>query len=236
MFFTFRLRKIIALVVAVILLIFVLVLVLGGRRSTAQTGGSAAGCVLVIDPGHGGIDGGAIAADGTRESAINLAIAQKMAAVASLYGWKSVLTRESEESDVTIDKYSEHDNLVKRAETANSVQGAVLISVHQNNYPTAGPTGAVVMYAATDGSQQLGETAQNNLLHFADPENRRVASPAPKKLLLTRSVTCPAILAECGFMSNPTEAAKLSTDQYQIKIACALTAAFILFAEDGTTA
>lgn len=236
MFFTFRLRKLVALVLAVVLLIFALVFALRGRRRAAQTGGSATGYVLVIDPGHGGIDGGAIAADGARESAINLAIAQKMAAVASLYGWKSVLTRESEESDVTIGEYSEHDNLVKRAETANSIQGAVLISVHQNNYPTPEPTGAVVMYATTDGSQQLGEMAQDNLLRFVDPENRRVASPAPKKLLLTRSVTCPAILAECGFMSNPKEAAKLSATQYQIKIACALTTAFFLYAEGGARA
>jgi N-acetylmuramoyl-L-alanine amidase len=236
MFYTFRFRKIVALILAVVLLILAAFLVFHGRRDAAQTSGAAAGYVLVIDPGHGGIDGGAIAADGTRESAINLAVAQKMAAVAGLYGWKYVLTRNSDESDVTIDEYSEHDSLVKRAETANSVQGAVLISVHQNNFPTAQPTGAEVMYAPTDGSRELGETAQDNLVHFVDPENRRVASPAPDKLLLTRSVTCPAILAECGFMSNPDEAAKLSTDEYQIKIACALTAAFFRLAEGETTA
>jgi N-acetylmuramoyl-L-alanine amidase len=90
---------------------------------------------LVIDPGHGGIDGGAVAADGTKESAINLAVGLRMRAIAGLYGVDAVMTRETEESGVSVSEYSEHGDLVRRAEFANSVPGAVLVSVHQNNFP-----------------------------------------------------------------------------------------------------
>ena len=233
MFFTVKLRRIIAVVLAAVVAILAAILIFRRADDRAQTISAQGAYTLVIDPGHGGIDGGAIAADGTKESAINLAIAQKMAALAGLYGQKYVLTRDSEESKVTLKEYSEHDDLVRRAELANSVPGAVLISVHQNNYPTSQPTGAQVMYAAADGSKELGEKAQDYLVGFADPQNRRVATPAPDKLLLTRSVRCPAILAECGFMSNPGEAARLSTNEYQLKLACALTAAYFGFAGGG---
>lgn len=229
-FFSFRLKRILALLLAALLIVLSLFLIFRRHRGAACAGAAAVKSVLVIDPGHGGIDGGAVAADGTRESGVNLAIAQKMAAVAGLYGQEVVMTRSSEESDVSLADYSEHDSLVRRAELANDTPGGVLISVHQNNYPTAEPTGAEVLYAATDGSRALGLAAQKNLLDFADPENRRVAAPAPEKLLLTSSVTCPAILAECGFLSNPGEAAKLVSDDYQLKLACALTAAYLQYA------
>ena len=230
-FFSFRLKRILALLLAALLIVLCLFWIFRRHRGAACAAAAAAmKSVLVIDPGHGGIDGGAVAADGTRESGVNLAIAQKMAAVAGLYGQEVVMTRSSEESDVSLADYSEHDSLVRRAELANDTPGGVLISVHQNNYPTAGPTGAEVLYAATDGSRALGLAAQKNLLDFADLENRRVAAPAPEKLLLTSSVTCPAILAECGFLSNPGEAAKLVSDGYQLKLACALTAAYLQYA------
>lgn len=230
MFFAVKIRRVIIAVLAAAL---ITAAVLACRSYFVGTRAVSApqSATLVIDPGHGGIDGGAIAADGTRESGINLAIAQRMAALAALYGRNCVLTRDTEESGVSIDEYSEHDDLVKRAALVNSIPGAVLVSVHQNNYPTPGPCGAQVMYAATEGSRALGEAAQRALVSFADPLNRRVASPVPEDLLLTASVSCPAILSECGFMSNPAEAAALGTPDYQLKISCALIAAYINFAD-----
>lgn len=231
MFCSVKLKQILLVIVIIVSLVLVALLI-----STCETGQSAetyGACAytLVIDPGHGGIDGGAVSADGRRESAINLAIGQKMSGLADFFGYPSVMTRLSEESDVSIGEYSERGELLRRAQMANDTPNAVLISVHQNKFPTPEPTGAEVMYAATEGSRLLGEAAQKNLVSFADPQNRRVSTPAPSKLLLTSSVTCPAILAECGFMSNPGEVERLSTDEYQLKIACALLCAYIEFTQ-----
>lgn len=186
------------------------------------------GRTLVIDPGHGGIDGGAVSASGLKESDVNLAIALKTEAIARFCGVYTVMTR-STDTDNSDGSYSEHNNLLRRAELANSIDNAVLISIHQNTFPTSNVRGAEVMYSDTAGSMVLGELTQNNLAQQADPENRRVAIPAPKSLLLTSSVHCPAILVECGFLSNPDEALRLATDKYQTKIAAVLAASYIQF-------
>ncbi len=190
---------------------------------------------LVIDPGHGGIDGGAVSADGHKESDINLAVALKMDALCDFLGINSVLTRDSDSDNSADGSYSEHDSLVTRAQIANSTENSVLISVHQNKFPTEIVSGAEVMYAPIQGSRELAETAQEKMIALLDPENRRVARPAPKELLLTASVECPAILVECGFMSNPDEAARLVTDEYQMKIAVALIGSYIDFSRVTAT-
>ena len=184
---------------------------------------------LVIDPGHGGVDGGAIAESGTKESDINLAIALKTEALAHFFGIDTVMTRTTDTDNSGDGEYSEHDNLVRRAELANSTDNAVLISIHQNKFPSAVVSGAEVMYSDNDDSKALGLITQDNLVSLLDTSNRRVARPAPKELLLTSSVNCPTILVECGFMSNPQEAQKLASDAYQLKIAAILAGSYVQY-------
>lgn len=189
---------------------------------------------LVIDAGHGGIDGGAVSDDGHKESDINLSIALKMSALCDFIGMDNALIRTGDAVEQQSD-YSERSNLLSRAEFANSVENAVLISIHQNTFPSSTVKGAEVMYAKTQGSRELGLSAQEKLVLYADPENRRVARPAPDELLLTASVKCPAILVECGFLSNSDEAALLCSDAYQTKIATALISAYIDFSRNKLT-
>lgn len=184
---------------------------------------------LLIDAGHGGTDGGALSAAGTKESDINLAIALKMSGLCELLGIEYALTRSTDSSCLQSESYSERLDLIARADMANSIADCVLISVHQNTYPSEIVTGAEAMYAGTPQSRELGLLTQDNMVSFIDPGNRRVAHQAPEELLLTSSVNCPAILVECGFMSNPHEAALLSDNSYQMKIATALVASYIQF-------
>lgn len=184
---------------------------------------------LLIDAGHGGVDGGAVSSAGAKESDINLAIALKMASLCELMGLEHALTRTDSEGCLNSAPYSEHDDLVARADMANSIADCVLISVHQNKYPSDVVRGAEVMYAETPQSRELGLITQDNMVSALDPDNRRVARQAPGELLLTSSVNCPAILVECGFMSNPQEADKLSDDVYQAKIALTLIASYTQF-------
>lgn len=193
------------------------------------------GKVLIIDAGHGGIDGGAIAADGTRESGINLGIALKMQAIAELFGQKYIMTRTEDISLSDPQQYSEHEDLVMRAGIASNTPGAVLVSIHQNFYITPQPFGAQTLYANNSESERLGKLMHENLHRYLQPENRRLAEPAPKKLFLTANAACPAVLVECGFMSNPNDLAKLKSSDYQTDIAAVLTVSFLEYNDDYCT-
>lgn len=233
LFITFKLKKLIIVVAAVLIAIIAILLLIGGANENDATEtyalASTVQSKLVIDPGHGGIDGGAVSAAGAKESDINLAIADKMCGIADFLGLEYVRTRNGDDDTSEAEAYSEHENLVARAQLVNSTENAVLISVHQNEYPSEAVCGAEVMYADTLGSKELAESMQTLLVTQLDPENRRVSRPAPKELLLTRSINCPGVLVECGFLSNPMEAQKLDSDEYQLKIAAVLMAAYANF-------
>ena len=197
------------------------------RMETAALGGAPP--TLVIDAGHGGFDGGAIAVNGVKESDINLAIALKLQAAAAFCGVETVMTRVDDSRRTDILSYSEREDLVRRAEIANAVPNAVFVSIHQNYYPTTQPYGAQVLYADDERSARLGRITQSNIVEGLQPENRRIAIPAPANLYLTANVRCPAILVECGFLSNYNEMEKLMEDAYQTAMAAALLASCLQF-------
>lgn len=223
------------LITAIIVYIF---LGLTRQAAVAAMGaGAPAVRTLVIDPGHGGLDGGASAKDGTTESAINLAIALRVEQISKLFGVPVVMTRHTEELDYpdtvkTVRAKKVWDQKT-RVETINATGGAVLISVHQNTYPDARPNGTEVLYAKTEGSAALAELTHGNLVACLNPENRRVAAPISDRIYLMKQVRCPAILVECGFLSNPSEAEKLKTGAYQTALAAVLFASYMQYTGAG---
>lgn len=184
---------------------------------------------LVIDPGHGGFDGGAVSEDGTRESDINLAVALRLECIVRFLGQKTMMTRWDDSRKTDIITYSEREDLKYRAGVANSIGNAVLLSIHQNDYPTAQPKGAQVLYSGFGSSKRLGELIQEGLVTQLDPANRRLAIPASKELYLTSRTRCPAVIVECGFMSNNFEVLKLKEEAYQIKLAAVIAAAYLQY-------
>ena len=238
MFVTIDLKRLIKIVLIVALLaaaaVFVKIFVSNGGLKPVQRTPSRS--TLVLDAGHGGIDGGAISDSGLKESDINLQIALKTEALVRFLGIDTVMTRETDTDNSDNKAYSEHDNLVQRAKLANSTENAVLISIHQNKFPSAVVSGAEVMYSDNDDSKALGLITQDNLVALLDSSNRRVARPAPKELLLTSSVECPTILVECGFMSNPQEVQKLASNDYQLKLAAILAGSYIQFLNNTASA
>ena len=191
------------------------------------------GPVLVIDPGHGGLDGGAVSVSGRAESEINLEIAVKISDLASFFGAEHVLTRHSNTLDYPESADSIHQKKLwdqkQRAALINRTEGAVLLSVHQNTYPDPRPAGTEVYYGKGTGSDRFAALTQENLIRALCPENRRVAAPISEKIYLLRQIQCPAILAECGFLSNPEEAARLEEPAYQTALAVILTASYFQF-------
>lgn len=238
MFVTIDLKRLIKIVLIVALLaaaaVFVKVFVSNGGLKPVISQNSRS--TLVLDAGHGGIDGGAISDSGLKESDINLQIALKTEALVRFLGIDTVMTRETDTDNSDNKAYSEHDNLVQRVKLANSTENAVLISIHQNEFPSAVVSGAEVMYSDNDDSKALGLITQDNLVALLDSSNRRVARPAPKELLLTSSVECPTILVECGFMSNPQEVQKLASNDYQLKLATILAGSYIQFLNNTASA
>lgn len=238
MFVTIDLKRLIKIVLLVALLaaaaVFVKIFVSNGGLKPVISQNSRS--TLVIDAGHGGIDGGAISDSGLKESDINLQIALKTEALVRFLGIDTVMTRETDTDNSDNKAYSEHDNLVQRVKLANSTENAVLISIHQNKFPSAVVSGAEVMYSDNDDSKALGLITQDNLVTLLDSSNRRVARPAPKELLLTSSVECPTILVECGFMSNPQEVQKLASNDYQLKLAAILAGSYIQFLNNTASA
>ena len=217
-------------ILAILLLVAIAISILVPKTEPASdTAGSPGASTLVIDPGHGGIDGGAVAIDGTKESDINLAIALKLRALAEFYALDNVMTRQDDSSRSSVDRYSEHEDLVSRAEFVNSAENPVLISIHQNCFPTGQPSGPQVLYAASEASESLGKLTHQNLIDSLYPGHRRLAEPASKKLYVLNHVSCPAILVECGFLSNLSDLGKLSDSSYQTTLSAVLMASYLQY-------
>ena len=186
---------------------------------------------LIIDPGHGGEDGGAVAADGTLESGLNLQISNRLELIAVLFGVDVIKTRDGQ--DIV---YPDSAKTVKARKTADqrarldlirSHPDAVLISVHQNKYTSQSPSGAQVFYARTEGSKELAEKAQELLRSLQDGASERIAMPVSDDVYIMKNAPCTAILAECGFISNPNELALLKSDKHQTILAAVLAAAYL---------
>ena len=109
----------------------------------------------------------------------------------------------------------------------------MLLSIHQNNFTDSTPFGAQVLYAPTDGSKALAETTQRIMIDTLDPQNRRTVSQISADIYLMNRISCPAVLIECGFLSNPTEAQLLKTKQYQQQMAFAIGCGILEYTAKG---
>lgn len=194
---------------------------------------------LVIDAGHGGEDGGAVAPNGTLESEINLDIALRLEALADFWGVTTVMTRT--ESGISYPAEAETLSAKKKADQharldlIHRTPGAILISIHQNNYPSASPWGIQVFYGSVTGSDQLASITQNNLTTQLSPDNRRVASAIDGGIYLMREANCPAILVECGFLSNAEELSKLENETYRMELTAVILASYLQYTKGLTT-
>ncbi len=210
---------------SVLLLLGTAVLCVPISRHAFQTSGCGR-AVIVIDPGHGGEDGGAVSADGLKESDVNLEIALRLDYLLGLCGIPSVLTRTGDsiaypDSAVTTRQRKRADQEY-RAALIRGTEKAVLLSIHQNMFTAPGPRGAQVLYGSIPGSDAFAEAVQRQLAVLCG-DRRRPASVS-EDIFLMRQAACPAILVECGFLSNPEELALLKTDRYRTQLALALAA------------
>ena len=180
--------------------------------------------VIVIDAGHGGEDGGAIGANGVYEKDINLSIAFDLYYLLKASGHSVVMTRDKDILlyDKTIDYKGRKKalDMAKRLEITQSFSAPIFISIHQNSFPQEKYCGLQVYYSSNNTeSVALAERIQKDAKDLLQSNNNRKAKSSNGNIYLLEKLTSPAILIECGFLSNPVECSLLSTESYQKEIA-----------------
>ena len=177
---------------------------------------------IVIDPGHGGIDGGATSCTGILESNINLEIALKLNDLMHYIGIDTVLIRNCDQSihtEGTSIAQKKISDLKNRVNIVNNQDDAILISIHQNHFPDEKYYGPQVFYGKTGESRELAIQLQDSLTKSLCPENKRKAKAASGIYLMDK-IDRVGVLIECGFISNYEEATKLTTPDYQKQLCC----------------
>lgn len=196
--------------------------------TSADVGSLTIPAVIVIDPGHGGEDGGAVAGDGTVESQVNLAIAAKLNDLLRFCGQDTRMIRTSDVSIYSKSATTLHQkkvsDLQNRVALVNGMENAVLVSIHQNCLP-ASPSvhGAQVFYNTVAGADLLAQTVQDSLNRSINLDHEKTSKKISSSIYLMKNVTAPAVLIECGFLSNPTETKQLNQPAYQLKLAVSIT-------------
>lgn len=182
---------------------------------------------VVIDPGHGGEDGGATSCTGRLESEYNLAISRRLDDLLHLLGYRTRMTRTSDVSIyLTGDTIAQKkvSDLKERVRIVNEISNALLVSIHQNQFSDSRYSGAQVFYAKTEGSKELGQQMQTKLVEALNPGSNRKCKPISGVYLMEK-INCTGVLVECGFLSNPREESRLRNSEYQKKLCCVIAAA-----------
>jgi len=218
MFFVFRKNVIIGLLLAILVSG---ILVISAMPTDITTAGLNPE-IIVVDAGHGGMDGGGVGIDGTPEKDLNLQIAKKLEAVLTQNGYRVVMTRCEdvslhEEGKTTV-RSQKNSDLKNRANIANSEKAILFVSIHMNKYESPDVKGAQVFYRKNDptGAQYAGSIMTE--LKKIDSKNHRMEKPLPNKNLTFSKLQIPGVLVECGFISNEEELQKLKDETYQQKL------------------
>lgn len=179
---------------------------------------------VIVDAGHGGDDGGAIGIDGTVEKDINLDIALKLEKILKFYGFNVIMTRTQDvmTCDDGLDSLRKRkiSDIHNRFELMRKNPDAIFISVHQNKFEDSSQHGTQVFYSGNDErSKELAEAIQTSVILTLQRKNDRVVKKSGSGIYLLYHAKIPAVLVECGFISNSDEVKKLKDESYRMKLA-----------------
>lgn len=189
---------------------------------------------IIIDAGHGGEDGGTVGINGVLEKNLNLKIAEKLYDSLTSVGIKCVLTRS--EDILLYDRNSDYEghkkalDMQKRLNIANEYENSIFISIHQNSYPAERYKGFQAYYSQNDKrSEELALAFENAIKEKLQPTNNRTAKPSEGKIYLLEHIKSPAVLLECGFLSNSDECSLLCSEEYQDRLVAILSDALLSY-------
>lgn len=225
-----------AVMVILVLFLFAISVFVTVKNEIVKTSATPplSGRRIVVDAGHGGLDGGAVSKSGISEKDINLKIAFYLKNYLEINGAKVIMTRTSDKSLHSDDKGSvkskKRSDLLTRRNMANSADADILISIHLNFFEQSKYKGAQVFYEGLHKeSANLAQKIQNEFKNSLDSSNNRQIAKIDSSKIMYQNLTLPAVIAECGFLSNPDEAEKLCTKEYQEKVALCISMGVIRY-------
>ena len=180
---------------------------------------------IIIDAGHGGVDGGATSCTGVLESKFNLEISLRLNDLLRFLGHRTLMIRTEDISVYTAGQtiaQKKISDLKERVRRINETENGLLLSIHQNHFSDSRYAGAQVFYAGTQGSAALAKQMQEAIRINLNPGSNRQEKKC-SGIYLMEHIQCPGILIECGFLSNPEEEAKLRSAEYQQKLCAVIT-------------
>lgn len=188
---------------------------------------------IVVDAGHGGIDGGATSCTGVLESKFNLEISIRLNDLLHFLGYETKMIRTTDTSIYTEGNTiasQKVSDLKERVKIVNETENAILVSIHQNTYPDGRYSGAQVFYADDEESRALAKQVQTAFKETLNPGSKRQSKPSDG-IYLMQNINRPGVLIECGFISNPEEEALLRTSAYQKNLSCVIAACLSSYLE-----
>lgn len=227
MFFVFRKNVLIGILLAVLVSGILVLSVMPKEISTAGLQPQ----VIVVDAGHGGMDGGGVGLGGTPEKDLNLQIAKKLEKTLTEKGYQVIMTRTEDVSlhddGKTTVRSQKNSDLKNRANIANQARAGLFVSIHMNKYESAEVKGAQVFFRKNDPTG--AQYARSIMSEFKkiDSDNHRVEKELPNKNLTFSKLEIPGVLVECGFLSNEEELKKLQDEAYQQQIVDAIVLGII---------
>lgn len=225
-----RKRKLPVLALFLMLVGVMAVLLIRGGPAVLETASfeaDACGTVYVIDAGHGGEDGGAVAADGTAESGINLNVAIRLEHLLRFFGKETRMIRKKDisvhEPGLLTFRERKASDLKQRTDLVNETDGAVLLSIHQNSLPAVPSVhGAQAFWNNKKGGRHLAEGIQSALNAAINTDKEKKPREIPESIYLMNHADAPGVLVECGFLSNAEETELLKQSAYQLRLAAAI--------------
>lgn len=193
------------------------------------------GMRIVLDAGHGGIDGGVVGKKtGIKESDLNLAIVYKLKTELEELGFEVVLTRKTEAGlyDTAAKGFKKRD-MQKRKEIIERVNPSMVLSIHQNFYPSQVTRGGQVFYdGKNERSKKLALLTQQKLNELYAQEGTKGRNATSGEFFMLSCSDCPSVIVECGFLSNERDEALLTDEGWQKKLAKTLALGVLAYFSD----
>ena len=224
-----KLKTLYIVALAVIFLSFVLVMISSFSNITAHTSAALGESKpkIIVDAGHGGEDGGA-SVDGVLEKDINLSIAENIADMLTVSGCEVKTVRDedisvySDDADTLREKKT--SDLNNRVSLFNSDPENIVVSIHQNKFEQTRYSGTQIFYSTNDpNSLELAECIRTAVVMLIQQDNTRELKPAGDDIFILKEARVPAVIVECGFLSNDAERELLIDDEYQKQLAYAIS-------------
>ncbi|MGN0485646.1 MAG: N-acetylmuramoyl-L-alanine amidase [Acutalibacteraceae bacterium] len=193
---------------------------------------------IIIDAGHGGEDGGASSSGGILEKDINLSIAKKVNDLLTLLGYHTVMIREDDrliyDDSCETQRQKKVSDIHNRMEIMKKYPEGIFLSIHQNHFSQSKYTGAQVFYSKNDPqSKVIAQSIQDQIRAKLQPENSRKIKISGKEIYLLYNAVIPAVMVECGFLSNGGEALLLNDEEYQKKMSLAIAEGLIMYFQEN---